>query len=190
MKIWIRPDQSRSSRKMTFPWPRRSMIRPATRTVAPGWSLAGSFGGADARGRRRSPGGRRIVAPTGRSLAPRSCGASRGARLPGSHATRPPSFPLLLRDTRLRARYRQIVMIRPVGSIATGRLEPQPQFDTKLPDEDHTLPIPVAVGARIRACIPSPGGPRKLRNPLCRFRWISRRSLFLKRTIGLMPESG
>ena len=30
------PDQSPIWRKLTFPWPRRSMIRPATRTIGPG----------------------------------------------------------------------------------------------------------------------------------------------------------
>ena len=87
-KIWIRPVQSRRSRKMTFPWPRRSTIRPATRTRGP-VSRCPARGGE--RGRRRSPDGRRTGDPRGRARAPRSAAASRGGRLPGPHAILPPS---------------------------------------------------------------------------------------------------
>ena len=60
--------QSRSSRKLTFPCPRRSMIRPATRTLGrrPRRPPSGSVGQRPVRGRRRSPDGRRTAGPRGR----------------------------------------------------------------------------------------------------------------------------
>ena len=74
MKIWIAPVQSRSSRKLTFPCPRRSMIRPATRTVGPGSRRRPAPSGTRQRadlGDR--PDARRTAAPRGQARGPRSC---------------------------------------------------------------------------------------------------------------------